>query len=232
MRILIKCVLLFILVLWPLAGKTQFDPGNVCRVENGRIIFKFDLRWNEKQKKEIATLFELDSTLIEKAYNGSSEIISGGIKWKVKKIKTNFIELSIPVDDIDLSGTTKDINHANKDISKAKKEMNVSKNSVFLIDDSWIKDASAKERESAVYGVNNFTANSIFQYKNGMAHFYLPGFINAKKVYLAGAFNNWNTNETLMQKVDSGWITTMKLLPGNFELKRLRNSELRLLPSM
>lgn len=210
MNAMIRYILFFVLALLSLNIKAQFDPDNVCRVEGDRIIFKFDLRWNEKQKKEIATLFELDSSLIQKAYHGSSEIVSGGITWKVKKIKPNHIEVSIP---IDLNDQKKDEN------AKSNKSINANKNYVYLLDDSWIKDVSAKERESAMYGVNNFTKNTIFQYKNKIARFYLPGYKNAKKVYLAGAFNNWSTKQTPMQYCDSGWIASLKLLPGKYSYK-------------
>lgn len=219
MNIRLKHIIIFLLVLLPLSGRAQFDPDNVCRVENGRIIFRLNLQWNDKQKKEIANLFELDSALMAKAYKGETEIMSGGIKWKVKRVKSNLIELSIPIENIDLSGTSQDINQAKKDAQKANKEETKNKNYVFLADDSWIKDVSAKERESVTYGANNFAKSSIFQYKNGFARFYLPGFKDAKKVYLAGAFNNWSTTETLMQKVDSGWIASLKLLPGKYSYK-------------
>ncbi len=208
MSVLLKYGLIFFFALLSLGSKAQFDPNNVCRVEGGRIIFKLDLRWNEKQKKEIETLFDIDSLLLVKAYSGSTEIVSQGVTWKVKKIKPYHIELSISID------TPK----ANKTISTGNKESSNNKNYVFLMDDSWIKAASAGE-QSAVYGVNNFSRNSVFLYKNGIACFYIPGYKDAKKVYLAGSFNNWNTTQTPMQLCDSGWIVSMKLLPGKYAYK-------------
>jgi len=217
MRILLKYGLIFFFILLSLGSKAQFDPDNVCRVENGRIIFKLDIRWTDKQKKEISTLFDLDSLVLAKAYNGAQEIMSQGISWKVKKIKPFYIELSIPVD---ISKTNGNIPPANTNIPQNNKNISkANKNYVLLMDDSWVKSASAGERESAVYGINNFAKNSVFQYKNGIANFYLPGFRNARKVYLAGAFNNWSTTETPMQVTDSGWVARLKLLPGKYSYK-------------
>ncbi len=215
MKMMIRYMLFFILVLMSISIKAQFDPDNVCRVESGRIIFKFDLRWNQKQKKEIAILFELDSALIQKAYSGETDIIAGDIKWKVKKLTTNYIELSIPIDNIAL---------AKNGTANSNKGLKTNKNFVFLANDGWIKKESGKDRESAVYGINKFTRNTIFQYKNGIARFYLPGYKNAKKVYLAGTFNNWSTFQTPMQFCDSGWIASVKLLPGKYSYKYITDN--------
>lgn len=42
----------------------------------------------------------------------------------------------------------------------------------------------------------------------------------AKKVYLAGTFNSWDTSSLQMKKNKKGqWKTTVKLLPGRYEYK-------------
>lgn len=47
--------------------------------------------------------------------------------------------------------------------------------------------------------------------------YYAP---TAKKVYLAGKFNDWNTTALLMKKDKDGtWRTTVRLTPGNYEYK-------------
>ncbi len=47
--------------------------------------------------------------------------------------------------------------------------------------------------------------------------YYAPA---AKKVYLAGKFNDWNTTSLLMKKDKDGtWRTTVRLAPGNYEYK-------------
>ncbi len=47
--------------------------------------------------------------------------------------------------------------------------------------------------------------------------FYAP---NAKKVSLAGSFNNWNTKEFCAKKDTKGnWVVKMSLKPGRYEYK-------------
>jgi hypothetical protein len=42
---------------------------------------------------------------------------------------------------------------------------------------------------------------------------------NAGKVLLAGNFSNWELNAIPMTKVDSGWVTSVKLRPGKYLYK-------------
>ena len=42
---------------------------------------------------------------------------------------------------------------------------------------------------------------------------------NANRVMLAGTFNNWHGEKTLLRKGKTGWETTMLLKPGKYEYK-------------
>jgi hypothetical protein len=212
MKMLIRIIVFLVLILMPLNSMAQFDPDNVCRVENGRIIFALDLRWNEKQKKEVATLFELDSTLLKKVYQGQKDIFSGGLNWKVKTISSAKVELSVPMDQKGNVHSTSETKNQGKVIKK-------NKTYVLMMEDTWMKDEIVREKASVPYGSNNFSSISIFQYKDGTARFFLPGYKSAGKVNLAGTFNNWDTKKTPMVFHDSGWIVTLKLLPGKYFYK-------------
>ena len=41
----------------------------------------------------------------------------------------------------------------------------------------------------------------------------------AKSVYLAGSFNDWNPEETAMQESGGTWKTELQLSPGRYEYK-------------
>jgi len=45
----------------------------------------------------------------------------------------------------------------------------------------------------------------------------LNGFVNAKKVSVAGSFNNWKEDELLMDKTEAGWQLLHTLGAGNYE---------------
>ena len=67
-------------------SKAQYNPRNVCRIEDNRTIFKLDRRWTVKQRKEIRNLFDLDSLLLAAALRGAREITLDGAKWDIKNI--------------------------------------------------------------------------------------------------------------------------------------------------
>ena len=70
-----------------------------------------------------------------------------------------------------------------------------------------------------IYGYNRFQNHYPFQQTDSIVTFYLKGFDKAKKVMLAGSFNDWAPNALAMQKTDSGWISQVKLTPGKYWYK-------------
>ncbi len=61
--------------------------------------------------------------------------------------------------------------------------------------------------------VNDKRANSILILKPNYT-FRLKGYENAKKVLIAGDFNDWNQDGFAMKKVNDEWVITMHLSPG------------------
>jgi Glycogen recognition site of AMP-activated protein kinase len=51
------------------------------------------------------------------------------------------------------------------------------------------------------------------------ARFFLVGYPDAKQVYLAGYFNNWNPEGIKMRKIADGWEYDLSLKPGRYEYK-------------
>jgi len=196
----LKYFLVLIFLLTVVTVRSQFDPDKICRVENGKMYFKIDLRWTKAQRKEVGHLFDLDSVLLFGVYSGKTSITIKDAQWQVVKLNDHLVELS-----------------------KAMKPMAVkpaSKHDVFMVDDRWVKAAEAEvERVSVDYGVNRFTRFSVFQYANGTARFFLPEHKKATNVFLSGSFNTWSTSQTPMQACDSGWVVTVKLKPGKYSYK-------------
>ena len=182
-----------------LAGSSQFNPNSICRVENGRMYFKIDLRWTSNQKKQLSSLFDIDTLVIAAVYSGKTSIAVKEAQWEVVKLNDHLVELS--------------------KVMKPLAVKPASANDVFMVDDRWMKASGETERESVDYGVNRFTRYSVFQYTNGIAHFYLPGHKELKRVYLSGSFNGWSTLHTPMMACDSGWVVSLKLKPGKYSYK-------------
>lgn len=69
------------------------------------------------------------------------------------------------------------------------------------------------------YGVNRFLKKHAFAVNDSAVTFYLKDFATAQKVILAGSFTNWYSNALQMTRVDSGWITQVKLGAGKHYYK-------------
>ena len=74
--------------------------------------------------------------------------------------------------------------------------------------------------DKVVYGCNQFTKNkSLFAVKGSEVIFFLKNNFQARRVMLAGSFNDWDPDATAMIKTDSGWIARLKLKPGKYWYK-------------
>ncbi len=209
MKARFKPVLLLLGLLLTFTVKAQFDPGSVCRVVDGKLVITLDKNWTELQKAEIFKLFNLDSTLYKRAFRGSAQLSPDSSQWQVKIVNPGKVEISKPVVTAPSFTFPQD---------------------VLLIDNDWIRATIALHPEEAIYGVNKLSFPAAFDYKNGVAHFYLPGNKKAVKVYISGSFNDWSTMLTPMQPVDSGWILPIQLQPGKYSYKYIMMANGCLIP--
>lgn len=199
MKKIAYCLLLIGLLFSFLSTKAQYDPEKICRIDDGNIIFSLNLKWSEKEKKEISLLFDLDSTLLARVYKGETNFTYEGDSWKVVPLKGNLVELS-------------------KAFSAKSGQPTEEKEDVLLLIDNWMNFAGREVEESVVYGVNQFEISYTFQYGK-TAWFYLSGNKTAQNVYISGSFNGWSTSQNPMKRVDSGWTVDLDLKPGKYTYK-------------
>ncbi len=64
------------------------------------------------------------------------------------------------------------------------------------------------------YGYNVFRKKYPFLVRDSLVTFFLNGNTRARKVNLAGSFNEWDPEALSMRRTDSGWIANVKLKPG------------------
>ena len=84
----------------------------------------------------------------------------------------------------------------------------------FIVDGKWIEDPENPHNTPNEYGEYNSVLDISVTTK-----FYLEGFKNAKKVILAGSFNNWSENSYIMNKVNNGWEFKTTLKSGKHHYK-------------
>lgn len=197
MRMKLKILLLCAYLLVTVVAWSQTNPKNSCRIVDDRLVFTYNLNWTDNQKKEFTVLFDIDSAVIANIKKGTTEFTANGVVWKSKKISASVIEFSKLLNEGSAIQQTVD--------------------NITL--ESNVKYAYEEGTIFANYGVNRFDDESAFNYKNGVAHFFLPDNNNAKRVYISGSFNAWSTMKTPMQKIENGWVVSIKLQPGKYTYK-------------
>jgi len=197
---IVDILLFFVLIFYSSGTLAQLNPDNVCRIDKGQLIFTLNLKWTEKEKKEVSELFDLDSVLLTHVYNGESNIDYNDEHWKVKKLSANLVELS-------------------KSVQHDEPENRFGLDVLFQVIDSWFNFTGNEVETSTGFGSNDFDNSKVFIYENGVARFYLQGFKEAGNVFISGTFNNWSTSQTPMKFTGNGWAIELKLDPGKYEYK-------------
>jgi len=199
MKTAVRYILFVFVVCYSPNVQAQFDPEKICRIDDGQLIFTINLKWTEKEKKDLYNLFDLDSTLVSQVFAGKTTIDFEGEIWQVKKGKYPLAELSKRV--------------------QTSEQSDLSVNDVFLVIDKWMSFGGNFAESQATWGTNDFIVENAFVYTGGLAWLYLPGYTDAKKIYIAGSFNNWNTLQTPLTKVSTGWTAKLRLKPGKYTYK-------------
>ena len=83
----------------------------------------------------------------------------------------------------------------------------------FIVDGRWMVDDNNYLKEDDRRG----NMNSVYYKANVVLS--LPGYTDAKDVYLTGNFNNWNPRELPMRKGPLGWTIRLYLAEGTFRYK-------------
>ncbi len=193
-------ILITMLMAGLLPGEAQNIPGNFCYINNGRIYFQLDKRWTYKQRHEISTLFSLDSTLINRAFDASDSLVYDSTLWLVQHLDQNITELS--------------------KITEA--ASGYRPNDVFLVDDEWLSSFIVPVPIFAPahkYGLNKWKKEPSMKQEKDSAVISLRGYPEAVKVYLSGTFNNWSTMQQPMSRTPQGWEARLKLKAGRYEYK-------------
>jgi len=84
----------------------------------------------------------------------------------------------------------------------------------FIADGEWLHDPANPETVKNMHG----TPNSVLRLMKPVV-FELDGYPDAKKVILAGTFNNWDESKTRMERTESGWKIMMNLAAGKHHYK-------------
>lgn len=178
---------------------SQNSPEKAARFDDRRFILRIDLSWSEEQKLKLAELYNLDSILVKNIFENNVALINDSTEWKAMITKPGIIEIS------------KDLNESYGAWNSKIILSDIISASGFLSQPVYIAPPA--------FGINDFARYDVFNCDNGRGCFYLPGYQNAKSVYLAGSFNQWSTMQLPMLRDGNGWKACVDLYPGKFLYK-------------
>ncbi|WP_198170275.1 glycogen-binding domain-containing protein [Mucilaginibacter arboris] len=116
----------------------------------------------------------------------------------------------------------KNIIELNRSLSDGKENIQITP---YFLSSNVYKSSSRPGYPSEVaYGVNNFSRVTVHELSSGLTRFFVPGNIQARRVFVSGSFNNWSTIKGNMNKTDSGWVFDVRLEPGKYAYKFIINS--------
>ena len=95
----------------------------------------------------------------------------------------------------------------------------------YIVDGKWTLDPDNYLKEFDAEGNENNVC-----YKTNH-QFELNGHLNAKRVYVAGSFNNWRENELRLERMKTGWYLPIYLMDGTHTYKFIVDNEWIIDPS-
>jgi hypothetical protein len=197
------CVTLLLLA-WSFASQGQ--PRKIYTIKNGNMYIELSKWLSPASVDSFITQYNLeDLKLKECLFQGFSDsLIKMG--WKVLNENANSIVITKPLFGADEWNTV-----AGR-IRMAQKQ-----------DPPWDWSPLGP---SILYGNNRFRNKHSFEIKDdSVVIFYLRGHKDARRVMLAGSFNDWAPDVLSMTKTDSGWIAFVALRPGKYWYKFIRDGD-------
>jgi len=78
MRHVTKYIVLLLIIFLFQNMKGQNDINSICKIEDGKIIFLIDLKWDNTQREDIIRQFDIDSIVMAKVFEGLSNFTVEG----------------------------------------------------------------------------------------------------------------------------------------------------------
>jgi hypothetical protein len=190
------CVLVFLLL-----GNTDMHAQTKSyTIKNGTMYISISKQLSESSLDSFISQFALQDLALKEFINKGFEDSLRKLGWAIASNTPLGFMLSKPLQGIS------SINNPADRISFTEKHPTIA-------------EMFPAVHNSIVFGYNRFRNKSPFTIKDSAVTFYLRNNNNAKRVMLAGSFNDWKPDALSMTKVDSGWIAVVKLAPGKYWYK-------------
>ncbi|NJL14199.1 MAG: hypothetical protein HC913_15105 [Microscillaceae bacterium] len=182
------------------------------RIENGQVVFEFDLRDYQQATQDgqhqVYDFRDLD--VVEVAVAGEFNNWSKD-GWKMRQIDDYRFQLRKKLKDFD-----------------GKFEWQYK----FIVNEKyWVEPPVKARNQVEMYPGYRKSRNLVLNTEvptpslEGNTTFRLSGYPNARRVVLAGTFNQWNEKQLYFGQVEGEWICRVDLAPGSYEYKFIVDGE-------
>lgn len=182
-----------------LASVAQSQVGK-CEFKNNEFTVEVSKQATGSQLENFITSYDLKDLNLQTVFKTNNLNPLKTLGWTVKLNTDKKLIIAKP-----LSGST----NLNNPVEKV----------LFTGKDPSIAQLFPTTSNGILYGYNRFRNKHPFTVNNNEVTFYLRNHLEARKVILAGSFNDFSPDDLRMRKTDSGWIAIVKLTAGKYWYK-------------
>lgn len=202
------------LVLWMVLAVTTFfslrafaQPVAAYSIKNGSMYIQVAKHIKEAELDSFITQYELQDLDLKTFIKTNREDSLQKLGWKVEINNESFFIVSKSFEPFG------NINNAVNDVNAIGNAIN------RILFDKIPSPLFPATDNNIAYGINKFRNKFPFSVKDSIVTFFLRANKQAKRVMLAGSFNEWNPDALAMTSTDSGWIANVSLAPGKYWYK-------------
>jgi len=196
---LFRCCYLAVMLLAATGYSYAQKPAENYTIKNGRMLIELSKQLSEDALDSFIVRFDLFDLNLKEVIKNSRYDTLQKLGWKLEKNNRELLVISKL-----LSGFDSFDNPAYK---------------IIFAETNNIAGRFPSVSGNLKFGYNRFTKKYPFQVKDSVVIFYLRNNQSARRVMLAGSFNNWNPEALAMTPTDSGWIAFVTLSPGKYWYK-------------
>lgn len=194
-------ILFMLMLLIGSAGEVCAQNRNNLITAGGNLVLLIDLRSSKADIDSILKNAGIKGANANEVSKGNFEAITND-GWVLVTRQNNVVQFNLTLKKMAVNGQLRP----------------------FLITTELTKTENKQGYLDAIYGVNRFSQVTVTELPNGLTRFILPGYLNAKRVFLSGSFNQWSTLKGRMVKNATGWQIDIKLTAGGYEYKYIVDS--------
>lgn len=176
------------------------EPVNKLFVKGGRMYIELNKKTSDPALDSFISRYEFNDLELKRFIKSSFKDSLIRLGWRVEKENQQQCIISKRLEGYD-------------DISKPADRI------LFTEKDASFDMLFPAVSSGIVYGYNRFRNKQPFAVSDSVVTFYLRNNTTARRVMLAGSFNNWDPDAMPMKKTGDGWTTNIKLGPGKYWYK-------------